>query len=46
MANDYIPRPPTQLHARQDNFVTYANDHPADLRLEPALGVKSPAGSM
>lgn len=33
MANDYITRPDAQFHAGQNNFVTYVNDHLADLGL-------------
>ncbi len=36
MANDYIPRPDARFHVRQNNFVTYVNGHPANLR--PAGG--------
>lgn len=36
MANGYIPRPDVRLHAWQNNFVTYANGHPADLGLGAA----------
>ncbi len=35
MANDYIPRPDARFHAWQNNFVTYANGHPADSGLAP-----------
>ena len=33
MANDYIPHPHAQLHARRNNFATYVNGHLADLGL-------------
>ena len=33
MANDYIPHPDAQFHARPNNFVTYVNGHLADFRL-------------
>ena len=33
MANDYIPRPDAQFHARRNNFVTYVNGHRTDLGL-------------
>lgn len=36
MANGYIPRPDVRFHAWQNNFVTYANGHPADLGLGAA----------
>lgn len=32
-ANDYIPRPDAQVHAWQNNFVTYFNNHLAELGL-------------
>jgi len=35
MANDYMPRPDARFHAWQNNFVTYVNDHLADLGLTP-----------
>ena len=37
MANDYIPRPDAQFHARRNNFVTYVNGHLADLGLAPGV---------
>lgn len=33
MANDCTPHPAAQFHARQNNFVTYVDGHPADLGL-------------
>ncbi len=36
MPNDYIPRPDARFHGWQNDFVTYFNRHPTDLRL--ALG--------
>ncbi len=37
MANDYIPRPDARFPARQNNFVTYVNDHLAHSGLAPGL---------
>ena len=30
MTNDTIPRPAARFQARQNDFVTYVNGHPAD----------------
>jgi hypothetical protein len=30
MANDHIPRPDAQFHARRNDFVTYVSGHPTE----------------